>query len=154
ITAERLTKIDFTKPYYQTPAKFVARSDDKLAATLDALKGHTIGVQKATTHERFLEQELGSSVKLVRYDTLPSAQADLTSGKVELVFGDALALSQGFLNTDKGKDYAFTGPNMIFGSGIGVGVRKGQPQLVASLNEAIDAIRADGTYDQIAARYF
>ncbi len=69
------------------------------------------------------------------------------------MFGDALALSEGFLKTDKGKAYVFVGPDMVFGSGIGIGVRKGQPELVANLNRALEAIRADGTYDKIASEY-
>jgi arginine/ornithine transport system substrate-binding protein len=154
ITAERRQRIDFTNPYYQTPAKFVGKKDMSLPAALDALKGHKIGVQKATTHEQYLYRQLGSSVEIVRYDTLPKAQGDLTAGKLDLVFGDALALSEGFLKTDKGKQFAFMGPDMVFGSGIGIGVRKGQPELVNSLNRALDAIRANGSYDKIASQYF
>ncbi len=154
ITAERRQKIDFTNPYYYTPAKFVAKKDSDLPATLDALKGHKIGVQKATTHEQQLVRKLGSSVEIVRYETLPKAQADLAAGKVDLVFGDALALWQGFLKTDKGKGYTFVGPDFIFGSGIGIGVRKGQTELITTLNRALDSIRADGTYDKIAGEYF
>ena len=154
ITAERRQKIDFTNPYYQTPAKFVAKKNADLAATLDALKGRKIGVQKATTHEQYLVRQLGNSAEIVRYQTLPKAQADLTAGKVDVVFGDALALSEGFLKTDKGKSFAFVGPDMVFGSGIGIGVRKGQADLVSDLNRALDQIRADGTYNKIAAQYF
>jgi lysine-arginine-ornithine-binding protein len=154
ITAERRQKIDFTNPYYQTPAKFVAKKNAELAATLDALKGRKIGVQKATTHEQYLVRQLGSSAEIVRYQTLPLAQADLTAGKVDVVFGDALALSEGFLKTAKGKAFAFVGPDLVFGSGIGIGVRKGQADLVNGLNRALEQIRADGTYDKIASRYF
>jgi arginine/ornithine transport system substrate-binding protein len=154
ITAERRQKIDFTNPYYYTPAKFVAKENADLAATLDALKGRKIAVQKATTHEQQLVRKLGSSAQIVRYETMPKAQADLAAGKVDLVFGDALALWQGFLQTDKGKGFAFVGPDFIFGAGIGIGVRKGQTDLVTNLNRALDAIRADGTYDKIAGQYF
>ena len=154
ITAERRQKIDFTNPYYNTPAKFVAKKNAELVATLDALKGRRIGVQKATTHEQYLMRQLGSSAEIVRFQTLPNAQADLTAGKLDVVFGDALALSEGFLKTAKGKSYVFVGPDMVFGSGIGIGVRKGQPDLLANLNRALEAIRADGTYDKIASQYF
>jgi arginine/ornithine transport system substrate-binding protein len=154
ITAERRQRIDFTNPYYQTPAKFVGKKDESLTATLDALKGRKVGVQKATTHEHYLARRLGGSVEIVRYDTLPKAQSDLAAGKIDLVFADALALSQGFMKTDKGKAFAFLGPDLRFGSGIGIGVRKGQPELVTRLNRALDQLRADGSYDGIASKYF
>ena len=154
ITAERRQRIDFTNPYYHTPAKFVAKKTAELATTLEALKGRKIGVQKATTHEQYLVRQLGNAAEIIRFQTLPKAQADLTAGKVDVVFGDALALSEGFLKTDKGKSYAFVGPDMVFGSGIGIGVRKGQAELVRDLNQALEQIRADGTYEKIAREYF
>ena len=99
-------------------------------------------------------RQLGSSAEIVRFQTLPKAQAELTGSNVDLVFGDALALSEGFLKTDKGKAFAFVGPDMVFGSGIGIGVRKGQPELVTNLNRALEQIKADGTYNKIASQYF
>lgn len=154
ITAERRQRIDFTNPYYYTPAKFVGKQTDAPPASLEALKGRKIGVQKATTHEQQLVKKLGASAELVRYETLPKAQADLVAGKLDYVFGDALGLWQGFLKTDKGKGYAFVGPDFVFGAGIGIGVRKGQSDLVAELNRALDVIRADGTYEKISSQYF
>ena len=154
ITAERRKKIDFTSPYYVTPAKFVGRNDEQLAATLDALTGRKVGVQKATTHESYLARRASAGVEIVRYETLPKAQADLTAGKIDLVFADAIALSQGFLKTSQGKAFAFQGPDLRIGSGIGIGVRKGHTDLVQRLNRALDEIRADGTYDKIALKYF
>ena len=154
ITAERLQKIDFTLPYYHTPAKLVALKGAALAPHWTGLKGQRVGVQKATTHELYLTRKLGGDVELVRYDTLPKAEADLLAEKVDFVFGDAMALSEGFLKTDKGKAYAFVGPDIRIGSGIGIGVRKGQPDLLANLNRALSSIQTDGTYDKIAAKYF
>jgi ABC-type amino acid transport substrate-binding protein len=154
ITNARRQRIDFSEAYYTTPAKFVAKKDMSLTATLDALKGRKVAVQKATTHERYLSSRLGSGVEIVRYETLPAATADLAKGKVDLVFADALALSQGFLQTGKGKSFAFVGPDLVLGNGIGIGVRKGHPDLVAQLNQALGAIRADGSYTQIGSKYF
>ena len=154
ITNARRQRIDFSEAYYTTPAKFVAKKDLALTATLDALKGRKVAVQKATTHERYLSSHFGSGVEIVRYDTLPAATADLAKGKVDLVFADALALSQGFLTTEKGKSFVFVGPDLVLGNGIGIGVRKGQADLVTQLNRALTAIRADGSYQSIGSKYF
>lgn len=154
ITNARRQRIDFSEAYYTTPAKFVGKKDLVLTADLDALKGRKVAVQKATTHERYLASRLGSGVEIVRYDTLPAATADLVKGKVDMVFADALALSQGFLKTDKTKTYSFIGPDLVLGNGIGIGVRKGQSDLVTQLNRALDAIRTDGSYEKIGSKYF
>lgn len=158
ITAERRQKIDFTDAYYQTPAKFVAKKGADLTISPAGLKGQRIGVQRATIHEQFLNNVYGSSAELVRFDTLPKAEAALTAGKVDLVFADAMGLSTGFLQTTAGKNFAFVGPDFrdpqYFGQGIGIGVRKGQGDLVGQLNAALAGLHSDGTYDAIAQRYF
>ena len=43
---------------------------------------------------------------------------------------------------------------IIFGEGASIAMRKGQPELKKSLNDAIAAIRADGRYKKIADKYF
>ena len=158
ITGSRRQQIDFTNAYYQTPAKFVAKKGAKIDVTQAGLKGLRIGVQKATIHEQFLTSSFGNKAVLVRYETVPKAQADLVAGKVDLIFADAMALDAGFLKTKAGKEYAFVGPDFRdqrwFGQGFGIGVRKGQAELVASLNAALAKLDADGTYDSIANKYF
>jgi lysine-arginine-ornithine-binding protein len=158
ITNERRQKIDFTNPYYQTPAKFVAKKGTSLTISPAGLKGQRIGVQRATNHEQYLNSLYGGKVELVRFDTLPKAEAALAAGKVDLVFADAMGLSQGFLRSKAGSGYEFIGPDIrdaaYFGQGIGIGVRKGQDGLVSQLNTALANIYADGTYRQIEQRYF
>ena len=52
----------------------------------------------------------------------------------------------------------FAGPAVtdakLLGSGVGYGVRKGDTQLKAALNGALKALKADGTIDRLAAKYF
>ena len=69
-----------------------------------------------------------------------------------------MTLSEGLLKTDQGKDFAFVGPaysdQKWFGLGSGIAIRKSDNDLRDQLNAAIDAIRANGTWDKIAAKYF
>jgi arginine/ornithine transport system substrate-binding protein len=41
-----------------------------------------------------------------------------------------------------------------FGEGVGIAMRKGDTELKEMFNKAIDEIRANGTYDKIAKKYF
>ena len=62
-----------------------------------------------------------------------------------------------FLKTDPGKDFEvkWTAPkDPILGDGVGGGIRKTNTALKEKLNGAIAAIRANGTYDTIAKKYF
>ncbi len=48
-------RIDFTQPYYQTPARFATRKDSPLTdATPDALAGKAIGVVAGSAHQSYL----------------------------------------------------------------------------------------------------
>ena len=83
------------------------------------------------------------------------ANLDLVAGRVDLLLADSVALSEGLLKTDQGKDFEFVGPAYSdpkwFGEGAGIAVRKADTDLRDKLNAAIDAIRANGTWDKIAA---
>src|SRR6202034_262199 len=53
-TAALRERIDFTQPYYQTPARFVARKDFQVAdATPATLAGKSIGVVAGSAHEAY-----------------------------------------------------------------------------------------------------
>ncbi len=86
------------------------------------------------------------------------ANMDLASGRLDLVIADSVVLSDGFLKTEQGKDFDFTGPDFVdkqwFGDGVGIAVRKEDKELVELLNKAILTIRANGEYQKINAKYF
>ena len=157
ITEDRQKVVDFTNKYYQTPAKFVAPEDTDLAATSEGMAGATVGVQRGTIHQDFMEGEF-PSVDLKLYGTQDEAYLDLQAGRLDAVMADSVAINQGFLETEQGEGYAFFGPGYSIpeyhGEGVGIAVRPGSEELKQELNAAIDAIRADGTYDEIASEYF
>lgn len=157
ITDERREKIDFTQKYYQTPGRFVVKKGTKLEISEAGLKGKVIGVQRATAFERFL-RDTYPSLELRVYATQDEVNMDLVSGRLDAVMADVVAMGLNFLNTPEGKDFEFTGPSFSgskwFGFGAGIAVRKEDPELRDAFNKAIDAIRADGTYDRIRSAYF
>ena len=55
ISAAARAQIDFTQPYYKTPARFVTRKDSLLAdATPTTLAGKAVGVVAGSAHQSFL----------------------------------------------------------------------------------------------------
>ena len=158
ITEERKKRVDFTDKYYQTPARFVRKKGSGIEITREGLKGKKIGVQRATIHDNYLTDNYGDTVEIVRYGTQDEANLDMLAGRIDLLLADSVALLDGFLKTEKGKDFEFVGPELRdkrwFGEGAGIAVRKEDQDLKKLLNDAIAAIRADGTYDKIARKYF
>lgn len=99
-----------------------------------------------------------AGAEVVRYTSQDEIYLDLVAGRLDATFADSIPLQTGFLDTPRGKGYAFVGPEFkdpkYFGEGAGIAVRKGDAELVGKLNAAIDAIRADGTYKRIEGKYF
>jgi lysine-arginine-ornithine-binding protein len=157
ITDKRREVVDFTDKYYNTPAKFIAAKGADFDISPEGLAGKAVGVQRATIHEDFLRGEF-PEVDVRAYATQDEANADLVSGRLDLVMADSVALLEGFLNTEEGQDFEFVGPDYsdpkYHGEGAGIAIRKGEDDLRALFNEAIDQIRADGTYQAINEKYF
>ncbi len=158
ITEERQEKVAFTNKYYMTPARFVAKKGAGFEISPEGLKGKMVGVQRGTTHENFVRDNFGDAVTIKSYATQDEANMDLVSGRVDLVIADSVVLLEGFLNTAAGKDYEFTGPGFTdeewYGKGIGIAVRKGDKDLIALFNDAIQKIRANGVYKTVNDKYF
>lgn len=158
ITEERKQTVDFTQKYYQTPAKFVRPKGSDIEITEQDLDGKRVGVQRATIHDNYLTDNYEGKVEIVRYGTQEEANLDLVAGRVDLLLADSITLDEGFLQTEAGQDFEFVGPDLTdpkwFGEGAGIAIRKDDDELEARLNAAIDAIRENGTYDKIAAKYF
>jgi len=158
ITDERKQKVDFTNKYYNTPAKFFAKKGSGIEISKAGLKGKVVAVQRATIHENFLRDNFGDVVTINSYATQDEAYLDLVSGRADAGIADSVAVLEGFLNTDQGKNFEFVGPDFSdpkwFGDGAGIAVRKGEPELLGALNKALAQILADGTYKKINAKYF
>jgi polar amino acid transport system substrate-binding protein len=158
ITDERLQTIDFTRPYVKMPNAFVVASDSDLAtASVEALKGKSIGVEADGPHQSFLESIYPQS-EIKSYASLEEAILDLAEHRVDAVFGAKDAVMDFMTNrreakccrvlADAPRDPAF------FGEGVGVGVRQSDPDLKAMFNKALGGAFADGSFERIRAKYF
>lgn len=156
ITADRLEVVDMVK-YYSNSASFVMRQDSMTEDTSpEGLAGKTVGAQSGTTHASFLETAYPDS-EFRLYPTQVEAYADLAAGRIDGVMADTTAL-HAWANTDEGQQCcALAGEpivNEALGDGVGIILAKGNDELKAQVTEAIDAMRADGTYENINAKYF
>ena len=156
ITEERKKRVAFTRKYYATPARFVCAKGSGIQINPQAMAGRTVGVQRATTHDQFLTDNYGDQVEVKRYASQDDAYLDMTAGRLDLLLADAIALQFGFL--DKQQDYEFVGPGFSdpkwFGEGAGIAARPGDQALIEQFDKAIEAIRANGVYEQIQSKYF
>lgn len=151
ITDERKQAVDFSERYYSNSLRYIA----KKGSGLDTMKldGKTIGAQRATIAGQYLEDNLTGKVEIKLYDTQENAYIDLEAGRLDAVLGDML-VNYEWLQSDAAKDFDFVGESFNRSDVIGIAVRKGDTDLRDKLSAAIKAIREDGTYAKINAKYF
>ena len=128
-------------------------------ATLDTLakafKGKTIGVQTATIHQNFLDSGLMGKVKVRTYKTQDEVNLDLAAGRIDAALAAAVAFTD--YAEKSGKEVVLTRPTFAggdFGNGVGVGIRKGDSELLNDFNAAIDKARDEGIISRLAIKHF
>jgi lysine-arginine-ornithine-binding protein len=157
---QRAKVVDFTNKLYAPVEALVVKGGSAIAATPEVLKGKKVGVLQGSTQETYARKYWApAGVEIASYQTQDQAWADLVSGRLDAVLALAPQAEAGFLKTPAGRDFGFSkGPKIqdpaIFGNGVSIGVRKGDKALLDAINGAIDSLRADGTYDRIAKKYF
>lgn len=150
--------LDFTGPYYTTPARFAALTSVRAEpATPESLRGKSVGVEAKSAHEAYLETFFPGTIRKP-YDSQQLLREALAKGEVDTIFGDGLALSL-WLDSQEGRTCCgFRGGPVIdsryFGEGVGIAVKKGNTQLRQTLDYALAALAARGTYANLYLKYF
>lgn len=157
ITPEREKQVLFTNKYYNTPGAVAVPKDSTIPDTSDAsFKGKTVGVQGSTTHAQAVEKFLPDADVRV-YPTAEEYKLDIENGRLDAVSDDIVVLSQ-WIDSPAGACCKVLGSlpadESIYGRGAGIALRKGDTKLKKMFDDAIVAIRANGTYKQIQDKYF
>ncbi|EOS96540.1 arginine ABC transporter substrate-binding protein [Erwinia tracheiphila] len=152
ITPEREKQVLFTKAYYDNSALFIAQKGK--VASVEALKDKRVGVQNGTTHQKYLSEKM-TGIKTVPYDSYQNAILDLKNGRIDAVFGDTAVVNEWLKQNanlapvgEKVTDKAY------FGTGLGLAVRQGNSELQNQFNNALDKVKADGTWKTIYDKWF
>jgi len=157
-TAAARQRVDFTDPYYRTPARFVARVDSTIRdVEPELVEGKKIAVVAGTAHEAFLRQ-MFTEAEVRAYANAEAARQVLRNGDVDLLFGDGIALAFWLNGTDSGGCCAFRGgpylESRFFGEGVGIAVKRGNDLLRQALNWALFRQWEKGSYTDLWLRYF
>jgi octopine/nopaline transport system substrate-binding protein len=180
ITDKRKEAIAFTAPYGRTPSTFAVLKSNALAKLPDdgkvyslmpdglaaaeksineikpLLKGKVIGVQTSTAQANFLEKYFKDVIDIRQYKTTEQHDLDLAAGRVDGVFA-SISYLKGVVEEPKNKDMTLAGPRYgggPLGFGVAVGLRKGDPELLAKFDAAVNAAVADGTVKTLSTKWF
>lgn len=158
ITEERKKRVLFTNKYYQTPARFVAKTGADISLSKADLAGKVIGVQSGTIHDRYVTDKFGDVAEIKRYSGQDEVYIDMNNGRLDLTFGNSDQLALAFLDKEIGQGFDFIGQPVTdkayIGEGTALALRLQDKELAEKFNQAINTIRQNGTYDKIADKYF
>lgn len=149
-TPERDKQIDFTEPYYLSGAQiFVAENNTEIQSKED-LKGKTIGVIQASTWKEIAET-LTSPDKVKGYPVDVNALQDLALGRLDAVITDKIVGVNA--KNEKGLKIDSIG-DLLNEDRVSIGVTEGNKDLAEKINEALQSMIDDGTYEEISMKWF
>ncbi|MGV3490408.1 MAG: transporter substrate-binding domain-containing protein [Devosia sp.] len=151
ITDERKEAINFTADYSPPdPSGYMMLE----SSTIDPanLSGAKIGTQTGTIQAAYAEANLAAGNALSTFATAPDALADLMAGNIDVILADSSYIDEAVANS--GGALKTSDVTVAIGGGVGAGLRKADTELLAKLDEALAAAKADGTIDALITKHF
>jgi ABC-type amino acid transport substrate-binding protein len=149
VTEQRKQEIDFSLPYFDTSVAIIVRRTDQVGSVED-LRDWVIGVRIATTAEDVARQKIPAR-EFRTFDLNVDAYNALVEGAVGAVIDDYHIA----------RSFEFTIPEIRVACEIpgtkcqyAMMFAKGSDNLRTGINEALNEIRMDGTYDTFYRKWF
>jgi polar amino acid transport system substrate-binding protein len=152
ITDERKEKVLFTKPYLKNAQVVVTLSDSKLTK-LDDLEGKAVGLQSLSSAADALNSDpIKSKIKTVtEFTDNVIALNDLKSGRLDAVVIDVIVIN--YYMTNEKETFKVLGETLA-PEEYGVGIKKGNEELLKKLQKSLDEMTEDGTATEISEKWF
>ncbi len=164
ITPERAQVLDFTSPYYYTPAQFAIRADlQGEIKTVADLSGKTVCVGEATTYEQYLNGKLTlelvtpppTGVKVATVKTDADCVQSIQAGRKDY---DAVLTAWGVLDDSikQGIPIVLLG-DPVYYEDLAMALDKSakpNEKMLAELNRVIAEMHADGTLSRLSMQYY
>jgi len=148
ITEERLKSIDFSDPYYRSGAQLFVKKGSSVKSVAD-MKGKKLGVTLGTTYEQWVRKNM-SDIDIRTYKGVPDMVLEVINGRIDGFISDkivgALAIK------DKGIAIDLAG-NLLYEEKMGIALRQGNAPLKTAIDNALLAMKEDGTYKNISMKW-
>jgi len=150
ITPERAQQIWFSMPYATEAATLVAPAG-RAVKTVDDLAGLRVGVPRGAMQDLILTpQAAAKKINLMRFDDEATALQAMISGQIDVV-GTGLLVNRTLNRNDPGKNYEVK--IVLRPLHFGIGIRRGQIDLLQWLNTFVYTIKNNGELDAISRKW-
>lgn len=152
ITDERKEKVLFTKPYLEN-SQVVAVLEGSDIASIADLAGSNVGLQSLSSAADALNgSEIHSQVKSIsEFPDNVLALSDLKNGRVDAVVIDEVVMKY-YMSKEEGTYKILD--EALAPEQYGIGVKKGNEELLDKLQKALDELNAEGSAAQISEKWF
>jgi polar amino acid transport system substrate-binding protein len=148
ITPGRQKTVDFSDPYYEAQQALLVPEGSDIAS-VDDLSGKIVGAQDGTTGETYANDETDAS-EVRGFPEGPDATSALITGQVEAVIIDQ-PVAVDAVEKQGGVEIAQEIPTHEL---YGYAMSKDNPDLVEAVNQALQALKDDGTIADLYQQYF
>jgi len=153
ITEERKANILFTKPYLENRQIVIVTDKSEIKAKAD-LADKIVGVQDGSSAVEAVQKDeaTAKSIKeLKKFGDNVTALMDLSAGRLDALVVDEVVGR--YYASKKPGEYRVLDEN--FGTeDYGIGTRKDDTELMAQIDKAMDAMKADGSAATISTKWF
>jgi polar amino acid transport system substrate-binding protein len=148
ITDAREKNLDFTAGYYDSKQSLLVPADSDIAS-IDDLSGKKVGVQQGTTGQSYTKDNAPDDAEIIAFPSDGEMYQAIQAGQVDALLQDLP------VNLDHTKDGKFKiVEEYTTDEQYGFAVKQGNTALKDAINEQLQALRDDGTYDEIYNQYF
>lgn len=152
ITDERKEKVLFTKSYLKNAQVVVTLGNSEITK-LNDLEGKVVGLQSLSSASDALNaNQIKSKIKEVdEFSDNVTALTDLKSGRLDAVVIDEVVINY-YITKEKESFKVFD--ETLAPEEYGVGVKKGNEELLGKLQKALNELNEDGTAAEISKKWF
>jgi polar amino acid transport system substrate-binding protein len=146
ITPEREEQVLFSDPYFDAEQSLLVRAEDEETyPDLESLEGQTIGTQCETTGDTYAEENKPEGATVQCFTETDPMFLALESGEVAALLQDLVA---NVGRAAENENLAVTG-TFETDEQYGFAIAQDNQELVDQVNEQLQAMRDDGTYDEL-----
>lgn len=151
ITDERKKNYTFSRPYFISGQTIACRVDDPSIKGLNDLKSKIVSVQDETTG-MYAVQKIGvPNDHIMKFDQLGDAMLDVRNHKSDAAVADVPALK--YIQRREYPDIRLVG-GTIKEEVLAAAAFRGEQDLIAAIDGALDSIFTDGTYAALYQKWF
>lgn len=152
-TPEREDLFDFTFPYLTMHGVLVTRINAQGISTPADLTGKTVAVMSGDNAEEYLNRaDLGATI--ITRPSFDIALKELSQGQYDAVVIQKLVAVR-LIKSNNLRNVQIVGPPILdFPQHFCFAVQKGNRELLATLNEGLAIVMADGTFRKIHSKWF